>query len=277
MTSISVSGLGFVGNAMHKSFLKKGLVEGKNLFCYDKYKNGGIGTFDSLLQSDIMFLALPTVYDSGTRSYDKSAIHSTLSALTEAQYKGLVVIKSTVEPLTCKELATVYSTLQLVHNPEFLTAVNAEQDYHEQKFILIGRTDNVTDTKVNSLVQFYKQHYSSAEIRVANSTETELMKIAENSFCAVKVQFFNELYQLSNAIGGDFESLRLLITKNNKITPNHTQVPGPDGQPSYGGYCFPKDTNALAQFMKRNNTPSGVLDACIAERNTMRLDHDNVK
>ncbi len=47
-------------------------------------------------------------------------------------------------------------------------------------------------------------------------------------------------------------------------------VPGPDGQLSYGGLCFPKDTNALLEFMKLQNTPSAVLEACIAERNLLR-------
>ena len=55
----------------------------------------------------------------------------------------------------------------------------------------------------------------------------------------------------------------------------HTQVPGPDGEISYGGLCFPKDTNALLEFMKLHDTPCSILDACITERDTMREDHDN--
>ena len=55
----------------------------------------------------------------------------------------------------------------------------------------------------------------------------------------------------------------------------HTNVPGPDGEISYGGLCFPKDTNALNEFMQKHDSPSLVLKACIEERNTMRNDHDN--
>jgi UDP-glucose 6-dehydrogenase len=36
--------------------------------------------------------------------------------------------------------------------------------------------------------------------------------------------------------------------------------------------CFPKDTNALNTFMKKNNIPNKVLDATINERNEMRKD-----
>ena len=34
----------------------------------------------------------------------------------------------------------------------------------------------------------------------------------------------------------------------------HTNIPGPDGQISYGGLCFPKDTNALLKYMIKNET-----------------------
>jgi UDPglucose 6-dehydrogenase len=60
------------------------------------------------------------------------------------------------------------------------------------------------------------------------------------------------------------------MIKNGWINNQHTDVPGSDGELSYGGYCFPKDTNALLQYMKRNNVPSDVLDATINERNKMR-------
>ena len=52
----------------------------------------------------------------------------------------------------------------------------------------------------------------------------------------------------------------------------HTNVPGPDGRLSYGGLCFPKDTNALNEYMKKNNTYNKILQATIDERNSMRRD-----
>ena len=67
------------------------------------------------------------------------------------------------------------------------------------------------------------------------------------------------------------------MLKNGWINPMHTNVPGPDGKLSYGGFCFPKDTNALLNHMKRMNTPHNVLQATIDERNVMRDDNVNVK
>ena len=57
----------------------------------------------------------------------------------------------------------------------------------------------------------------------------------------------------------------------------HTDVPGTDGKLSYGGYCFPKDTNALLQCMKTNDSRCAILEASINECNTMRADNENIQ
>ena len=63
------------------------------------------------------------------------------------------------------------------------------------------------------------------------------------------------------------------MIKNNWINPMHTNVPGTDGKMSYGGYCFPKDTNVL-ECMKWNNSRHKILEASIHERNEMRDDNE---
>ena len=93
---ISIIGLGFVGNSIYKSFLLKGLQENIDLFGYDKFKN--IGSFEECLQSDIIFLALPTIYKEDIGQYDKAPIYDTCTKLEEHNYKGVIIIKSTVEP-----------------------------------------------------------------------------------------------------------------------------------------------------------------------------------
>ena len=105
--------------------------------------------------------------------------------------------------------------------------------------------------------------------------ESESMKSFVNCYYSVKVQFFTELYLLCQKNGSDYNKIKDMMLKNNWINPMHTTVPGPDGQVSYGGLCFPKDTNALNEYMKREGTPNKVLDSCIEERNDMRKDHDN--
>ena len=103
------------------------------------------------------------------------------------------------------------------------------------------------------------------------------MKSFVNCFYSVKIQFFNELYLLCQKIGADYGTIKKLMLRNGWINHMHTQVPGTDGKLSYGGYCFPKDTNALLEYMKIMDSPREVLEATISERNKMRDDFDNYK
>jgi UDPglucose 6-dehydrogenase len=268
---VSIIGLGFVGSAMYKSFELKGV---KNLYGYDKYKNGGIGSFDECLNSKICFLALPTPFSYEKSEYDKTAIESVCKDLEKNNYNGLVVLKSTVEPETTGKLSLEYN-LKIVHNPEFLTARTAFDDFHTQDHIVLGKGKNCSYDNLHILKKFYKKYYPLAVISLCNSIESESMKSFVNCFYSVKIQFFNELYLLCQKNNSDYNKVKELMLKNGWINHMHTNVPGPDGKLSYGGLCFPKDTNALLKYMTEKDTPSQVLNAVINERNEMREDHDN--
>lgn len=270
---IAVIGLGFVGGSMKKSFETKGCT---NIKGYDKFKEN-TDSFVDCLDSDIAFLALPTIFDEEQMSYDKSCIHEVCSDLVANNYNGIVVIKSTVEPTTTLGLSETYPTLKLVHNPEFLTAATAYEDFHNQKHIVLGKSPNASDIEVDLLQQFYEMYYPDAEVSRCNCTESESMKCFVNCFYSVKIQFFNELYLLCEKMNCDYDIVKNLMLKNGWINKMHTDVPGIDGMLSYGGYCFPKDTNALLNHMKRENTPSRVLEGTVIERNEMRSDNVNVK
>ena len=269
---IGVIGLGFVGSSIQKSLelKKKCKIKG-----YDKYKESD--AYISTIDSDIIFLALPTLFDEQKNEYDKSCIIEVCNDLVRDNYEGLVVIKSTVEPKTTDNLCKLFPTLKLIHNPEFLTAATAFEDFHNQKHIVLGKSSNVSDNDMILLKEFYKEYYPDAEISLCTSIESESMKSFVNCFYAVKIQFFNELYALCQKTGSNYNMVKELMLKNGWINPIHTDVPGIDGQVSYGGYCFPKDTNALLEFMKSEDTPCEVLEATVSERNKMRQDHANVK
>jgi nucleotide sugar dehydrogenase len=274
-TTSSVFGLGFVGGAIFKSLKEKG----GQVVGYDKYKDETVSSeeaFKSCLSADIAFLCLPTVFDEAQHSYDQSCIKDVCNRLVENSFKGAVVIKSTVEPGTTDLLCQLYPSLAFIHNPEFLTAATAYEDFHNQKHIVLGKSANASDDVMDCVSQFYAEHYPEAEISLCLAIESESMKIYVNCFYATKIQFFNELYALTNAVGGDFNIVVKLMLKNKWINAMHTSVPGTDGMLSYGGGCFPKDTNALLCHMKKSGTPHQVITSVIAERNEMRTDHTNV-
>lgn len=266
-----IIGLGFVGNAMYQSFLKLGV---KQVNVYDKFKDGGIGSFENVVKSDILFLALPTPYNESKKSYDYDPLEETLQLLKNINYSGAIVIKSTVVPETTFNLEKKFN-LGLIHNPEFLTARSAEKDFHEQTHIVLGKGQLVGDENLNMVKNFYQIFYPSTTLSLCSALESESMKIFCNSFYAIKVQIFTEFYQLCQKNGSNFNVIRDLMLKNNWINTMHTNIPGPDGQISYGGFCFPKDTNALNEYMKAKTSENKILDSCINERNEMRDDHVN--
>lgn len=267
----SVIGLGFVGSSLYKSFALKKVVP---LRGYDKFKNGGIGSLEECLETPIIFLSLPTLYDHDKHEYDKAAINETLENLSNYDYDGIVVLKSTVEPGTTDQLSKKYTNLSIMHNPEFLSAATAFEDFHNQDHIVIGQGKNCNAEQLQYVYDFYHEFYPGAEISTCTSLESESMKSFVNCFYSVKIQFFNELYLLCEDQGADYNIVKELMLKNKWINPMHTSVPGHDGKLSYGGACFPKDTNALLQHMKKNGTPHALLEGCVRERNDLRGDSD---
>lgn len=265
---IGIIGLGFVGSSIYKSFKIKNI----ETYGYDKYKK--FDSFEECLLSNIVFLCLPTQFNEITNEYDKSIIYSICDDLEKNNYNGIVIIKSTVEPTTTDKLSEKFK-LKFIHNPEFLTARTAFDDFHNQTHIVLGKSKNITDDEIKLVENFYKLHYN-AKISVCTCLESESMKIFCNSFYSVKIQFFNELYLLCDKINCNYNNIVELMLKNGWINKMHTTVPGSDGKLSYGGLCFPKDTNALLNFMKQQNSDHMVLDAVIKERNIMRNDNDNI-
>ena len=203
-SKIGIIGLGFVGSAMMQSFT----LNGCHIHAaYDKYKNGGIGTPESLLECDVIFSALPTIYRESIQQYDKQPLEETLQFLKSHNYAGIFVCKSTVEPGTSNDLANKYG-IKIIHNPEFLTARTAFDDFHNQMHIVLGITNLVQQEDVDKLTKFYHFYYDKAEISVSTSEESESMKIFCNCFYSVKIQFFNELYSTCQKNGSDYNKVR---------------------------------------------------------------------
>ena len=267
---IGIVGVGFVGNALKQSFKKKNL----NILLYDKYKN--IGSFEEVLKSDFLFLCLPTNLNK-KNNLDKNEILDICDKLNLNNFDGLVIIKSTIEPNTINILENKFKNLKFIHNPEFLTARTAEYDFHNQKHIVIGKSNNCSDVDIQNLSRFYNLHYPDAEISICSSNESESMKLFCNSFYSVKIQFFNELYDFCIKNDINFNKVRKLMLKNDWINPMHTNVPGPDGKLSYSGMCLPKDSEALLSCMKDSNAIHDILKSSVNERNIMRKSDNEYK
>lgn len=262
--TIGIIGIGVLGTALKNTFEKFKL----NILCYDKYKyKDNDITLIEILICDIIFLCLPTLFDSNKNEYNKDSIYEIIDFLSEYNYDGFIILKSTVEPGTTKELQNKYTHIKLIHNPEFLSAKTATIDYINQKHIVLGKSK---DIDINIIISFFKYYFPLAELSITKSDESEMMKIVCNSFYATKIQYFSEIKLLCDDYNIDYNNVKNLIIKNGWINPMHTNIPGHDGKLSFGGYCFPKDIKALNEVLKKRKINNKVIQAVIDENIEMR-------
>lgn len=261
---IGICGCGFVGTAILQFLLNSKQTQ---VNVYDKYKK--LNTFDCLLNSEILFICLPTNYQEDLKTYNMTEIDTTLKLLSEHNFSGIILIKSTILPDYCSTMNNLYPNLNIIHNPEFLSANTALEDFSNQNHIILGHTKQSIEY-INTIIHFYKNLFPQSEISICTSVESALTKLACNSFYSTKIQYFTELYLLCEHMNVSYSNVKNLMLKNGWINPQHTSIPGHDGQISFGGACFPKDINAFTQYMIASQLHSEVLQSVIRERDKMR-------
>jgi hypothetical protein len=177
-----------------------------------------------------------------------------------------VLIKSTVTPAVVDALETIYTEHWITYSPEFLRAKTANQDFLNQRYLIIGGDD--TDCYWQDILQ---QSLPNCNM-VFNCTakEAAMIKYASNSFLALKTSYFNHLYDLCLNTNMDFSVVRQILVQDSRIGSDHSMVPGPDGERGWGGHCFPKDTNSFVQWARSVNSPISTLEMAIEYNNSLR-------
>ena len=257
---IGIIGLGFVGGAI-KSAFEGGMVE---IVTVDIDPSRANGTFEDLMSCEGIFVCVPSPMNKDM-SCDTSILESVLEKLES--YEGVIISKTTAPPGKYEELNKRY--INLVHNPEFLTAANAQLDYARQQFAIIGGRVKAYTNEAERIIKLSLPDLST--FYHCSIGEAALAKYAINTFLSTKVVFMNELYQLASATGLDYNKIVTMIKSDERIGRSHMQVPGPDGSFGFGGACFPKDTAALLKYAESLNIPLNVLDAAVKKNTLLRL------
>tara|TARA_B110000495_G_C23019873_1_gene604827 strand:+ start:112 stop:975 length:864 start_codon:yes stop_codon:yes gene_type:complete len=256
---IGVIGLGYVGSALFD-----GMGSNYDILSYDKFKDSSEDSVSSLVEkADIVFVCVPTPMKKDG-SCDRSIVDDVLNQISECNKKTLItVLKSTLEIGSTEYFENQYSNLNLVFNPEFLTEANFLDDFKNQKFIILGSSN---ENHMKLLKEVYKNAFPNAKILTSGHKEAELSKYFINSFLAVKVSFANEIYSLCKGLDIKYSELVRLVSSEERVGNSHLTVPGPDGKMGFGGSCFPKDINSLITIFKNQDIESFVL-AAAWERN----------
>ncbi len=261
MLKIGIVGGGVVGRATARSFMEHAEVR-----VYDTVPERKTHGLVDTLECDIVFVCLPTPQKAGPRELacDTSIIEKFFTQTdSPARRQVNYVIRSTVPPGFTLQLKETYRLSNVVHSPEFLTARCAITDAQLPARNIIGApTTNknmIYSPPAIALANLYSKRFPGVFTHFMTSTESELVKLGQNAFFAVKVAYFNELNRLCEHAGADFEQVRKGILSDGRIAHSHTTVPGPDGQYGFGGMCLPKD---LASFVAACEAyPSGGLNS----------------
>jgi UDPglucose 6-dehydrogenase len=236
---ILIVGHGFVGKAVDYGFshpsVNKTIVD-------PKY---GTSVRDvNPLDFDCVFVCVPTPMGPDG-SVNASIVGDVLQKLRKVK-DAPIVIKSTLPP----NIINVWKDRDnIVYNPEFLTEKSAAEQFVDPQFHIFGGVKKYTRQ-----VQYIYENYSLCNIVHCyhmTAAEASFVKYTINSFLAMKVTFFNQLYDVVSQTDANFATIIKVVGMDKRIGPSHTKVPGFDGKQGYGGACFPKDTSAFVNYSKR--------------------------
>ena len=264
--TIGVVGNGFVGNAVAKGFQDKLEVR-----IYDVDKEKATHSYMDALMSDYIFVCLPTPMVSIEGGKCNLSILEDFFNDIPSTIDGTFIIKSTVPIGTTDKFIKRYPYLKIIHNPEFLTAINAEYDFINSDRHVIGGDRRIA----YGLEKIYEYCFPGTPVYIMKSNESEAVKYFSNCFLASKVMIFNEMKILCDNIKeADYDTIIEAVVSDSRIGESHTSVPGPDGEYGFGGTCFPKDINALIHTMKEYGIDPLILESVWEQNKRYRLNWD---
>jgi UDPglucose 6-dehydrogenase len=225
-----IIGYGTVGKAVHSLLRAKFDVE-----LYDPPLAIGLDCDPSTWEAAFVCVPTPPAPDG---SCDISIVREAVSVVPASV---LLICHSTVAVGTTDVLNEERGG-NIVFSPEFVgtTPGHLYADLSGLPFLILGGYE----PSLGRAEDICRLAYGPKTTILKTSPRTaELVKYADNAYLALKVTFFNELYDLARALSIDFEELRSLLLSDSRIGTSHSLVyPAARG---FSGECLPKDAAAL--------------------------------
>ena len=255
--TIGIVGNGFVGSAVRYGFSPNVGVDAE-VKVYDKDPNKSTHMLRDVVDSDVIFLSVPTPSNSdGSMNVDiVDSVLGDISQYADLFEVGIILLRSTVTPGTTSNLQKKYPNLRIVFNPEFLTERSANFDFiNQSRFILGGSSDDVIEVS-----ELFRERFGSTLSIIETNYETaEMIKYMTNTFFATKISFLNDMKLLADKCGVIWEDAVEGFVRDGRVGHSHLNVPGHDGKFGFGGSCFPKDIQALINFGNELDVDMNVL------------------
>ena len=175
--------------------------------------------------------------------------------------KNFIIIKSTVVPGTIEMFEKKFNkikNLYFVSNPEFLREGIAWKDFIFPDKIVIGSKNKYSQNKISKIYNKFNSKFF-----FLSSKSSEFLKYLSNTALANMISFSNEMLMVAE------KNNILEIKKIFKAFHVDGRWSGdPAGMAKYfypgigfGGYCLPKDLNALIQFSKKKKIKTKILES----------------
>lgn len=252
-TKIGICGMGVVGKATYNGFspIFKDIVS----YDYDH------GTIESMYDRDYIFLCLPASYVEGRQ--DLCVIYDVVSDIVVGCNKNITfILRSSAVPGSTDRLANTFG-YKWCFNPEFLTERTSTLDFiNSSRFVLGGDYDGVE--------KLYRKRFPHTPIYTMSNISAELVKYMSNLFFMTKITFMNEMYQVVDDAGGQWENVLQGFASDGRIGNSHLHVPGFDGKKGFGGKCFPENINNYLAWAQENEIDCELIDTVRKVNNKYR-------
>lgn len=143
--------IGIYGLNDESSIMYKYFKNNNNLLCFSKENLKKNNNFKNLLECDIIFI------------FDMENFYELCDIFVKKDFNGIIVIKKTINSninnfIEKLESNINYCNLKFIHNPSFLSNWNIEEDFINQKKVIIG-CNNKENGEI--LKEFYKNYFNN--------------------------------------------------------------------------------------------------------------------
>ncbi|MBT9169936.1 MAG: UDP-N-acetyl-D-mannosamine dehydrogenase [Actinobacteria bacterium] len=190
-------------------------------------------------QADVFMVAVPTPLDDRKKICDLSHVISAVESFLPYLEKGnLVIIESTIPPLTCREIIIplleksglkVGTDILLCHCPERILPGNVfEEIVHNDR--LIGGINQESSLAAREIYSSFVQ----GDLYLTDDVTAALCKLMENTYRDVNIALANEFALVAEGLGVDIKEAIFLANKHPRVNILNPGI-------GVGGHCIPID------------------------------------